>query len=154
MATVSYEEGGDSRSHTYSSQQSNSLINNSEKYPSLFLSALSLLPLHSRQTIKLLYLFFNSHDSQFNPCSVNLTREFLLWRSRLTFAPSWQRRAATGVVNLNLEFLALFTNTNGAPTDTKATILTSINVSAAQRRGLLTLRTRVFFLADSSAPST
>lgn len=44
-------------SHTYSSQQSNNLINMSEKHPSLFLSALSLLPLHSRQTIKLLYFF-------------------------------------------------------------------------------------------------
>lgn len=45
-------------SHTYSSQQSSGLINTSEKRPSLFLPALSLLPLHSRQTIKLLYFFF------------------------------------------------------------------------------------------------
>lgn len=52
----------------------------------------------------------------------------MLWRSRLTFAPSWQRRAATGVVNLNLELLTLTTDTNGAPTDN------DLNVNKRLRR--------------------
>lgn len=136
MATVSYEEGGESFK-SYIQFPAVQQPYQYERKTSITLPFCSVTTSPSQQANNkvIIVFFFNPHDSQFNPCCVNLTREFLLWRSRLTFAPSWQRRAATGVVNLNLELLTSFTDTNGARTDAKATILTSINVSAAQRRG-------------------